>query len=284
MPKGTNQVARMLLAASLTTALPVAFSQTAKIETCKTPSLDGEAKLPEFDVASIRPSNTSGLAGVYTSPGGKVTAGHLNVRLLLMFACLVPMSQIVGGPSWADTDFYNIVAKPPESSPSAKLTPSNPNTPLGNEQRQMLLALLMDRFQLKFHIEPRKSRVYLLERGHGEPKLNPPKDRTSYPWFGGLIGGGITPAGVTGNNISIAFLAFKLSQYLEHPVINETGIAGSFDLQFKIENYDPDAEYTKDDVVSAIFTSVRGVGLKLRLVKGTIETIVIDQIEKPSPN
>lgn len=45
------------------------------------------AKLPQFDVATIKPFGKSGMAGVLTYPSGRVVAGHLNLRMLLMFAC-----------------------------------------------------------------------------------------------------------------------------------------------------------------------------------------------------
>ena len=49
----------------------------------------------------------------------------------------------------------------------------------------MLQALLIDRFQLKFHFESRQGQTYLLERGKGKLNLQPPKDKTAYPWAGG---------------------------------------------------------------------------------------------------
>jgi uncharacterized protein (TIGR03435 family) len=72
--------------------------------------------------------------------------------------------------------------------------------------------------------------------------------------------------------------------YLEHSVIDKTGISGSFDFKFQKEGYDSNANFTHDDVISSIFISVREIGLKLTPAKGPIETIVIDHVEKPTPN
>ena len=239
-------------------------------------------KLPEFDVATIKPFNPPGIAGLFVYPGGRVGAGHLNLRLLLMFACDVQKFQVVGGPGWADSDYFNIEAKPPDSSPSARSNPASPKFPPTDEQRQMLLALLIDRFQLKFHVEKKEGPVYLLERGKGELKLNPPKDPANAPWVA-LIGG--EAMGVAGQNVSMPYLAARLSEFVERPVIEQTGIAGSFDFQFKTGEQASEVQINSyADLVPTILESVRGIGLELKSAKGPVETIVIDHAEQPLPN
>ena len=243
------------------------------------------AKLPQFDVATIKPFGKSGFGGVSTYPGGRVLGGHLNLRDLLMYACNVQSFQVVGGPGWADADYFNFEAKPPESSPTAKLNPAIPKLPMNDEQRQMLLALLIDRFQLKFHVESREGPVYLLERGTGDLKLDPPKDPNAFPWVGGLEGGAITwGTGVAGQNVSMPLLAERLSPYFKRPVIDKTGITGSFDFKFRTNDLDPTVPVMGEDVINSIFASVKGIGLKLVPAKAPIETIVIDHAEQPSPN
>jgi len=248
-------------------------------------AVNADAKLPQFDVATIKPFGKRGIAGVLTYPGGRVVAGHMNLRMLLMFACDVQPFQVAGGPPWIDSDYFNIEAKPPDSSPSARLNPPNPKLPMSDEQRQMLLALLIERFQLKFHVESREGPVYLLQRGTGDPKLDPPKDPNTFPWVGGLEGGAITwGTGVAGQNISMPLLAERLSPYFKRPVIDKTGITGSFDFKFRTNDLDPTVPVTGDDVISSIFASIRGIGLKLVPAKAPITTIVVDHAEPPSPN
>jgi uncharacterized protein (TIGR03435 family) len=92
------------------------------------------------------------------------------------------------------------------------------------------------------------------------------------------------PTGIAGTNASMALVADRLSRYLEHPVIDKTGISGSFDFKVQNEGYDSNADFTHDEVISSILTSVREIGLKLTPAKGPIETIVIDHVEKPTPN
>lgn len=275
----------LFLSASFTVVLPKAICQPTDV--CKEAGAAGDnAKLPEFEVATIKPFGASGgQAGILNFPGGRVDAGHMNVRYLLMFTCGLQSFQVVGGPSWVDRDFFNIIAKPPALSSSVRLNPPTPRDPLSDEQRKMLLSLLMDRFHLKFHVETRVGLIYLLKRGNGKLKLEPPKDPTSFAWVGGIEGGMIyLPSGIAGTNTTMALVADRLSRYLDHPVIDQTGIGGSFDFKFQSEGYDPNADFTHDDVISSILTSVREIGLKLAPAKGPIETIVIDHVEEPTPN
>jgi uncharacterized protein (TIGR03435 family) len=281
MGKRTSRATVYLLAAAVALAGSLCLAHG---QTCAG-AAKADAKLPQFDVATIKPFGKSGIAGILAYPGGRVFAGHLSLRDLLMFACGVQSYQVVGGPGWADANYFNIEAKPPDASLSARLNPSGPKQSISDEQRQMLLALLIERFQLKFHVESREGPVYLLERGTSDPKLNPPKDPNGFPWVGGLEGGAITwGTGVAGQNISMPLLADRLSRYFERPVIDKTGITGSFDFKFKTNDLDPTVPVTRDDVISSIFTSIKGIGLKLVPAKAPITTIVIDHAEQPSPN
>jgi len=152
-------------------------------------------------------------------------------------------------------------------------------TPINDEQRQMLQTLLTDRFQLRYHRETKEGPVYLLVQGNKDLKLQDAKNASDRPWVGGMSGGGILGDGLWGTNISMQLLASRLSAYLEHPVLDQTGLKGSFD--FKYEYHSGDAQ---PDVVASILTSVQGLGLKLEPAKGPVETFAIDHAEKPTGN
>ena len=66
---------------------------------------------------------------------------------------------------------------------------------------------------------------------------------------------------------------------LDRPVLDQTGLKGSYDFKFEYAPDDP-----RPDIISSIFASVQGIGLKLEAAKGPVETIVIDHAEKPSAN
>ncbi|MGD0496938.1 MAG: M56 family metallopeptidase [Bryobacteraceae bacterium] len=241
------------------------------------------APLPSFEVASVKPADPKVRdRGIYTYPGGRITCHNCPLVMLIVESFDVPFFQVKGGPRWINDDQFDIEAKPPASSKSSKANPPYPKAPLNEEQRQMLQTLLADRFQLKFHRETKAGPVYLLMKGNkGDKglKLQDAKDRGAYPWAGGPKGGApVNGDGLAGINISMPQLAARLSAWLQHPVLDRTGLKGSFD--FKVDNSGDPAP----DQISGILTSVQEIGLKLKAGRGPVETIVIDHAEKPSAN
>ena len=143
----------------------------------------------------------------------------------------------------------------------------------------MLQTLLEARFGLKFHREYKQGPVYILSRGKKKLMLQEPKDKASDPRGAVIIlSGGIADGSAFGNNISMKFLAAQLSLHLERPVLDQTGLAGSYDFRLKPD--DP----TNHDLTAAIIDAMNRLGLKLKAGKGPVETIVVDQASKPTEN
>lgn len=236
---------------------------------------------PSFEVASIKPSNLrrGGVIGLFVFPGGRITATLYTFKMLMMSAFEVQPFQILGGPSWINDTRYDIIALPPPSSAARKLHPPSPKTPPNAEERAMLQNLLMDRFQLKFHWESKVGPVYILETGKKSLNLRPAEHKTDYPWAGSISRGGIDGDGLAGDNISMPQLAARLSPYLDRPVLDETGLKGSYDFSYRYSS-----NPSRSDIDSCIFTSIREIGLKLKAGKGPVRTIVIDHVEPPTPN
>jgi uncharacterized protein (TIGR03435 family) len=244
---------------------------------------NADATLPQFEVASVRPvgPNQRELNGLRTYAGGRIEGKGCKLQYLLMVAFKMDDFQIEGLPGWASLtagDGFDIQAVPPESSQSAAWSPAFPIDPPGAEERKMLLALLIDRFQLKYHVENREGPVYLLERGKGELKLQAPSDGKRYPWVHGISGGWFRD-GIRGENTTMPQLAELLTWRLERPVIDQTGITGSFDFEYRNNDDNNDA-----DITGFLLTAMKSIGLKLTSAKALIETIFIDHVERPSPN
>jgi uncharacterized protein (TIGR03435 family) len=241
------------------------------------------ASAPAFEVASVKPWDPPGgrgeINGFYTYPGGRIVCNGCTLQYLIMEAFDVQTFQIAGGPGWMTIDRFAIEARPPASSKSSKSNPALAKLPPNEEQRQMVQTLLADRFRLKFHRETKEGSVYALAKGGKATKLQEPKDPNGYPWAGGLGGGLPSGDGLAGTNISMPQLVKRMSDWLGRPVLDETGLAGSFDFRFEYHSDEPNP-----DVVSSIITSFQGLGLKLESTKGPVETIVIDRAEKPSEN
>jgi uncharacterized protein (TIGR03435 family) len=228
---------------------------------------------PAFDVASIKPWTSHEIGGVYTYPGGRVTFRGCTLEYLIQQAFNIQQFQVSGGPAWIRSERYDIDAKPPESSKSSQSMPPYPKAPMNEEQRRMLQSLLVGRFQLQYHRDTRDGPVYLLVKGNKPLKMTDSKDKGEFPWSR------VTGEGLVGINESMIDLAWRLSQTLARPVLDQTAISGSFD--FHVEYPSGDAP---PDVVAETLATVQGLGLKLEPSKGTVETIVIERAEKPSAN
>jgi uncharacterized protein (TIGR03435 family) len=244
---------------------------------------DAQPKLPEFEVASVRPSDPGQreLNGFYTYPGGRIVGRGCRLEYLVMVAFSVQQFQISGSPGWTNLvtgDAFDIQAKPPDSSPSAQWNPASPKSAPGEEERQMLQSLLADRFKLQFHRVVKKGPVYVLTRRSSTLKLYAPKDKAEFPWAGGITGGWFG-GGMRGENISMPQLATRLSRFLNRPVLDQTGLEGSFDFEYQNGSDDNDT-----DIAGFLLTAMKGIGLNLKSAKGPVDVFIIDHVEKPSEN
>jgi uncharacterized protein (TIGR03435 family) len=176
-----------------------------------------------------------------------------------------------GGQDWVYAEGFDIEAKPAAASKSGSSTGGG--ALLNEEQRQMLLALLAERFQLKYHRETRQGLVYFLVRTSKNLKLEEAKNRDVLPWILG------PETGIAGGNVSMPLFVRRLSRWLDRPVVDRTGLDGSYDFKFEYDSADPGR-----DLVASIVVSIQGLGLKLEPGKGPAETIVVDRVERLSGN
>jgi len=231
----------------------------------------------QFEVATIKPINPNirQVLGFYGSPGGRVAFGSETVQSLISYAFNVEDFQVSGGPSWAASDRYNVEAIDPTSRNSAG--PPIRADPTETE-RKMLQALLVERFGLKVHRTTKVGPVLFLVRGGGKLNLDDAKDKTQDPRGSVIVRPGETSDGEAfGENVSMGFLAKRLTQELGRVVIDQTGLQGSYD--FHIGPSDSTQDYT-----SAVIDSMQRLGLKLKAGKGPIESIVIVEVNRPSEN
>ena len=242
-------------------------------------SAPASADLPTFDAATIKPPDPGAagrMAGFYSQPGGRIFFGG-HVKWLIEIAFDLRDYQVGRGPGWIDSQWFEINAVPPETSASrSNRVRSTEPTP---DQRLMLQSLLRDRFGLKFHFETKEGETRILVRGSKPLQLKQPKDPASNPWiFVATKPGGIVDGEAAGANTTMDYFAQRLGGYLRLPVLNETGISGSYD--FDLPPDDPE----NTDIVSAVNSVVDRLGLKLKSGHGPIQTLVIDHIEQPSEN
>jgi uncharacterized protein (TIGR03435 family) len=234
---------------------------------------------PTFEIATVKPADLMvqdrlGI-GLSTYPGGRIVANKCPLDYLIEQAFDLQRFQISGAPGWVHVERFNIEAKPPASSQSSHSNPDNPKLPPNEEQRQMLQALLVDRFHLKYAMESKEGPVYFLVKTNRELKLSEAKDKNEYPWAGSVAGGKISGDGLRGTNITMAQLSERLSQYMGRPVVNQTGLTAAYDFKFEYHG-----DETTNDLISTILTSVQALGLKLETGIGPVKTMVIQSVEK----
>jgi uncharacterized protein (TIGR03435 family) len=233
------------------------------------PPCDGQGEI-QFEVASIKPAPLQpiGRTSVHTSSNrssGDLTYSNVNLKDLIEQAFKLKQYQI-NAPAWTNDTRFDIVAK---------FTPGS--TP--EQFEQMLQSLLDDRFHLKFHRETQELPVYALAVVKGGPKLKATEESGSSS--SNSNGGRVHLEA----KITLARFAEYLSQRTDRPVLDRTGLPGSYEIVLDYAAGDSLAANI-DGTVPSLFTAIQEqLGLKLEATKGSIEFLVVDSAEKiPTEN
>ena len=254
----------------------------------------------QFEVASVRPNRSAaggpfvivGLSNLAPPAGGRFTATNVTVQLLIENVYGVSSIRVVGSPAWLTSERFDIAAKAPERASPATV-------------RTMVRGLLADRFRLKVHIEQRENPVYMLTKARRDGRLGP-KLRQSDPDCVAAAnspslsaphipdpsapvrcgGGGGRPGFMRGRGIPLSYLASALTRSVGRVVIDQTDLAGAFDYELQ---WTPEQASAGTDTQTmggvSVFTALQEqLGLKLDSGRAPVEVLVIDSVEKPSPN
>jgi uncharacterized protein (TIGR03435 family) len=241
--------------------------------------LSASAGAQSFEVASIKPSPPMSpdrpISGVQTPGGGRLNTLSTPLRMLIMFAYDVKDFQISGGPGWANSESYDIVAKADGNATRPQL-------------KLMLQALLKDRFKLALRHETMDAPIYELVVAKGGPKLQ--EDTTPARQRIAMTGVGKVMA----EKASLAAFAGLLGTLAGRPVVDKTGLPGTYTFQL---NWTPAVGErglpgpARPDVAPldsngpSLFTALQEqLGLRLQSAKGSVESLVIEKAEKPTEN
>lgn len=232
------------------------------------------ARPPEFDVASVKPNESSGSkTGKAMILPGRLTFPNGTLKMFIMAAFEVRGDMIEGGPGWLDSDHFDI---------AAKALPGTDEKTL----RTMLQTLLAERFKLAIHRKERAMPEYALRVGKGGPKLeqSPQTGERNCTWQ--TADKGLRRR--VCHNMTMAELAAALPGWggigVDLPVADLTGLKGAYDFRFEIAPARKAGAAGKDDSGPTIFDALAQLGLKLEPYKGSLSTVVIDHAEKPSEN
>jgi uncharacterized protein (TIGR03435 family) len=282
--------------------------------------------LPKFDAISIKLHHGGPNLGLNLARSGGHVELSADLRTLMILAYgLHSLSQaidtIVGMPNWGTGEGFDIEAE----------APGNPTI---GQKRLMLQSLLADRFKMVMHRETRQEPVYALvvaKPGKLGPQLHADaadgacnaagssaqqssakdaspasialQDLQKFP-CGRVAGGLLTPGDHIqvwsgGRNVSMDAITNAVGEmeYMDHPVVNRTGLAGAFDYTVEWDSRTDTEDLSAspaplergpvstEPIGSSLLEAMREqLGLKLDLQKGPVDVIVIDHVEQPTQN
>jgi uncharacterized protein (TIGR03435 family) len=189
---------------------------------------------------------------------------------------------------WVRTDRWDIIGKGPPVTDEAAQQPI---------YLQMMRNLLIERFKLVTRREERDTPVYALVVARADRSLGP-QIRPSSGDCAALLaafkatGARQTPDSPTcglrrlrgqfrGTGVLLSELVAALAPVAGRPVVDATGLTGSFDVNVK---------FTPDDAAdpaggASLFTAIQEqLGLRLESRRASVSVLVIESAERPTPD
>ena len=247
-----------------------------------------------FEVASVkpaRPDNPPG-QGLSRAPGGRFTAVNAPVRFLILYAYQLQGYQLIGAPDWIATERFDIVAKMAGDPPSIVTAGPDP-------MRLATRTLLADRFGLVVRGETRELDIYALTMakpgGQPGPALTPSPDDCSVmaararaaaptpsadgtPPF--ICGQSLGAGRIRFGGYPLSLFANGLSQIAGRAVVDRTGLTGNWAFELTYA-----AEPSPDSDAPSLFTAIHEqLGLKLDATTGPVDVLVVDRVQRPTPD
>jgi len=247
---------------------------------------------PAFDVASVKPNKSGSPTSSGRSTKGSVDFRNMQLRFLISNAFGVRPTRVIGGPGWIDTERYDIAARAPENTTDEQLS-------------LMLRRLLVERFRLAAKMESREQPAYALVLAREDGRLGPNllmsvdcDKRAQFPpapprpgatqlaampcgsrrWNDGretVIQAGAQP---------IARLARFLDGMNNREVLERTNLSGTF--TFELRFAPPTlSDASTDAGLPSLFAALdEQLGLKLESTRAPVDVVVIDSVERPTPD
>jgi uncharacterized protein (TIGR03435 family) len=250
-------------------------------------------------VASVK-VNASRSTSSFTRrlPGGTFLASNMTVHDIVAFAHGLQPFQVEGGPDWTREVRFDVTIKTETNVGPVAIGP----TQMG---LQLARAVLAERFAFRAHRETRERPVFALVRARTDGALGPRLKRSNTdcaalaraagesgaPWpprsADGRIVCGLQVQGdtLTAGGYPMSEFQRYLTGQTRRAVIDRTGLAGGwdFELTFAPPDLAPDAAAERN--IPSLFTALQEqLGLKLDATRGPAEVLVVDRVERPTPD
>lgn len=252
---------------------------------------------PRIEAVSIKRTPDGVNGGSFGSrPGGGVVTVNMPGRSLISLAYeLTGLEYLEGAPDWFSREGYDVNAVV-----SGKPTPE--------QSRELWREVFADRFKLKAHYETREVPAYAVVLARPDQPLPPglkrieadcaaltaARQRGETPPPAPLTSTGAAPCGgrysngmVVSTGMTIANFVRSIQSGTGRVLIDKTGLQGDYEFTLTYSSQRPaaaDATALGDDRPS-IFTALQEqLGLKLEPTRTQVQYLVIDHVERPTPD
>jgi uncharacterized protein (TIGR03435 family) len=270
-------------------------------------SVAAQQPAPAFEIASIKRNvdpkpMTSGT--LQNTPKGEIRLVWIPARLLVLLA--YPLArEVVGLPSWATSEVYDVTVKGPPDATREQVT-------------LMWQTLLADRMKLAAHYEPLEVRGYNLVVARPDGRLGPqlkpstldcpapdpskPAPQPPQAAMDALKRGAVITADTERLLMSqCAIMAVGNTTYagaatmqqlanglrfggIREPIEDRTGLEGLYSFKLTFARPTLTLQPTVDDAPSIFVALQEQLGLKLEPTTVHSQAVVVEQIERPTEN
>ena len=243
------------------------------------------AQEPRFEVASVRPHRAADdvMFALQFHDGGRFTATG-TLRMLIRTAYRLQEFQVVGPRGWIDDEQFDVDGRAGRDATA-------------DEMRVMLRALLRERFDLVLRTERRDAPVYALRVAKTAGGLGGRMRPAAEACPAGACNVRFAPGVLAARGLTMTTLASEVSWWVDRIVIDQTALAGAFDLDLEwapdqvplapavVSTPGPPVAGRADSNAPSIFTALREqLGLSLEPVRGEVDVLVIDRARRPDAN
>jgi uncharacterized protein (TIGR03435 family) len=227
----------------------------------------------KFDVVSIKP-NDSNAGERDGTDAGKFYGTNISLMALISRAYGLPQAQVIG-PDWLDGVRFDVIAKFP-----ADFKPSGANR---SDIQSMQRNMLTERFKMEAHKDTKIVSAYALVLDKKGNKMKEGQEGCS-------ASRNNNPGMFIGTCLNMKLFAEFVSWYSDLPVVDMTGLTGSYDMTLKWTPERRRPGTGADAADSMVGTTMdialqEQLGLKLERRKAPIDVVVVDRIEKtPTEN
>lgn len=265
---------------------------------------------PSFKTVSIKLNDANACCAVYLSKDRFVATDFAIDMIMFAYGAKRPLkpAQVLGGPDWMKTEVFHIDAEPskslsdqvkePLSAMGPALEADDAEVPGPDVVKQAFRSLLINRFKLRVSHETTELPVYELVLAKNGPKVAKDETADRSCRITGIGPGKGRWLGVKCDFGTFAGVLSAIPELRSRVLVDKTGLHGrySFKLHWKPEmppgmpmpamrSQGNRGAAPSEPSGPSLFTALQDqLGLKVVSGQAPIDVIVIEHVERPTPN